>query len=93
MANENAPNDASRKSQAEGERWKSDADTVERADQAGGQNPDQGGGITNRPLDEEQENQAAVPDRGKSREGAHAGHGDAGGRRETDERDIERSER
>jgi hypothetical protein len=34
------------------------------------------GGITNRPLSEEEENQAAVPERGESREGAHAGHGD-----------------
>jgi hypothetical protein len=34
------------------------------------------GGITNRPLTEEEENQAAVPERGESRDGAHAGHGD-----------------
>ena len=94
MANENAPNDASRKSKAEGERWTSDPDTVERSDRQGGESDaDQGGGITNRPLDEEKENQASLPDRGKAREGAHAGHGDAGGRRETDEGDIERSER
>lgn len=44
------------------------------------------GGITNRPLDEEMENQNALPDRGTSREGAHAGHGD-------DDRDERRSER
>jgi hypothetical protein len=94
MANENAPNDASRKGKAEGERWTSDPDTVERSDRQGGESDaDQGGGITNRPLDEEKENQASLPDRGKARKGAHAGHGDAGGRRETDEGDIERSER
>lgn len=34
------------------------------------------GGITNRPLSEEEENQAAVPERGESRDGGHAGHGD-----------------
>lgn len=59
MAHQNMPNDASRKSKAEGDRI------------------DQGGGITNRPLDDEMENQEALPERGKSREGAHAGHGDA----------------
>ena len=93
MANEKDPNDASRKSQAEGERWKSDPDTVERSDRAGGSDQTQGGGISNRPIDEEVDNQASLPDRGKSREGAHAGHGDAGGRRETDAADIERDER
>jgi hypothetical protein len=93
MADENAPNDASRKSQAEGERWQSDPDTVERHDEAGGPAGDQGGGITNRPLEEEKENQASLPDRGKSREGAHAGHGDDRGGRGTDPRAIERGER
>jgi hypothetical protein len=44
------------------------------------------GGITNRPLGEELENQNSLPDRGKSREGAHAGHGD-------EDRDDRRSER
>ncbi|MCA1558849.1 MAG: hypothetical protein LC753_01880 [Acidobacteria bacterium] len=33
------------------------------------------GGITNRPLDEERENQEALPERGKARAGANAGHG------------------
>jgi hypothetical protein len=94
MANQNAPNDVSRKSKAEGERWESDSETVERRDrQSGGTAGEESSGITNRPLDEEQENQASLPDRGKSRPGAHAGHGDAGGRREGDEGDIERSGR
>jgi hypothetical protein len=77
MANKNVPNDASAKSQAEGDRWESDSETVERYDETTG---DEGGGITNRPVDEEIENQAAVPERGKSRPGAHAGHG--GGNKE-----------
>jgi hypothetical protein len=35
------------------------------------------GGISNRPLSEEEKNQESLPDRGESREGAHAGHGDS----------------
>ena len=78
----NVPNQASNKSKAEGERWRSESDTVEQRDRA--RNTDErvtgmeeeGGGITNRPLGEEVENQERVPDRGKSRDGAHAGHGD-----------------
>jgi hypothetical protein len=77
MANQPGPNDASRKSQAEGERWKSDADTVERIDQGvAGEDANNAGGITNRPLDEEIDNQEALPPRRTSRDGAHAGHGD-----------------
>lgn len=77
----NTPNQASNKSKAEGERWSSDPDTVERADsnsqRSGDSGPaDDGGGITNRPLEEEQHNQDLVPDRGTAREGAHAGHGE-----------------
>lgn len=73
MADKNVPNDASEKSKAEGDRWESDSETVEKYDQTVG---DEGGGITNRPLDEEIENQATLPERGESRDGAHAGHGD-----------------
>jgi hypothetical protein len=73
----NQPNDASRKSQAEGERWKSDSDAVERYDEnVAGNDTDNAGGITNRPLDEEIGNQEALPRRRTSRDGAHAGHGD-----------------
>jgi hypothetical protein len=42
----------------------------------GDREDDNAGGITNRPLDEEEANQNSVPDRGESRDGAHAGHGD-----------------
>lgn len=79
MANRNVPNDASAKSKAEGDRWESDSEAVERYDQtlndqtAGDEG---GGGITNRPIGEEVENQASLPGRGESRDGAHAGHGD-----------------
>ena len=64
------PNDASRKSKAEGDR--SDEESQ--------------GGISNRPLDEEISNQKAVPPRGDSKPGAHAGRG--GDR--PDERSTER---
>lgn len=74
MADRNVPNDASAKSKAEGERWESDSDVVERYDQTTGD--EGGGGITNRPIGEEIENQASLPERGESQEGAHAGHGD-----------------
>jgi hypothetical protein len=85
MDDKTMPNQSANKTKAEGERWESDPDTVERQDRESQGNRDQpagystgenAGGITNRPLDEEDENQAAVPDRGESREGAHAGHGD-----------------
>ena len=50
------PNDASRKSKAEGDRW--DTDSEQTRDQS---TDDQGGGITNPPLDQETSNQQAVP--------------------------------
>jgi len=68
MADQNMPNDASRKSKAEGDRFSG-------GDMAGANQ--QGGGITNRPADEEVANQQAVPDRGESKPGVHAGHGGA----------------
>lgn len=80
------PNPAADKSKAEGDRWSSEADTVERRDrEAERQIPaDEGGGITNRPLEEEERNQDRLPDPGGSREGAHAGHGDRGPRKQED---------
>ena len=69
MDDKTMPNRPANQTKAEGDRWNSNADTAD----AGGQ---EAGGITNRPLDEEEENQAAVPPRQESREGAHAGHGD-----------------
>jgi hypothetical protein len=77
MADPRGPNDASRKSQAEGDRWTSDSEAVERYDQnSATESTDNAGGITNRPLAEEIGNQDALPRRRTSREGAHAGHGD-----------------
>ena len=64
------PNPASNKSKAEGERWSSEDDTVERQDRQRSSDDrmtesDAAGGITNRPLDEEMNNQDRVPDRGE----------------------------
>jgi hypothetical protein len=87
VSDRNTPNQASSKSKAEGERWQSDPDTVERHDRGSDEQmsgDDSGAGITNRPLEDERANQGAVPARGESREGAHAGHGDSG--REEDQR-------
>jgi hypothetical protein len=74
MSKQNIPNDASAKSKAEGDRWESDPQTIERADEMA-ENRNQGGGITNRPIGEEADNQASLPERGKVRDGAHAGRG------------------
>jgi hypothetical protein len=64
------PNPASKKDVAEGERWSSDQDSVEDADrdmESMERGASEAGGITNRPLDEENENQEALPRRGESR--------------------------
>jgi hypothetical protein len=74
MAEQNMPNDASRKSKAEGER--SDVERNTGMDDRRATAGEDAGGITNRPLDEELANQDAVPERGESQPGAHAGHGD-----------------
>ena len=88
MADQNMPNEASRKDKAEGERWspESESSTTERA--GGYSSTDsEAGGITNRSLDEEISNQESLPERGESKPGAHAGHGDGS---DTHERRSER---
>ena len=71
MKNDRYPsNQASNTSKAEGERWRSEDDTVERQDRPRSSDDrmtegDEAGGITNRPLDEEMDNQDRVPDRGQ----------------------------
>ena len=79
MANQNMPNDASRKSKAEGERWSPDSENAGADQRSGYRNTDDddAAGITNRSLDEERANQESLPKRGEARPGAHAGHGDA----------------
>ncbi len=58
----NMPNQAANKEPAEGSR-----ETV-----GGGSRETVGGGITNRPIDEEKDNQKRVPPRGENKEGGHA---------------------
>lgn len=75
MANQDRPNQAANKDKAEGERWSSEQNTVRNADRD--ENPeklydqndsDRAGGITNRPLSEEVENQQDLPARGTNRD-------------------------
>jgi hypothetical protein len=81
MDDKTMPNRASNMEKAEGDRWSSDSDTVERRDREQndmrGNRIEPGAGITNRSDAEESENQASIPDRGDSRDGANAGHGHA----------------
>jgi hypothetical protein len=57
----NTPNQTANKGKAEGERWKSESDTVERRDHERSaerqEETGEGGGITNRPIGEEVRNQ------------------------------------
>lgn len=68
MTDKNTANRSANMVKAEGDRdtrWperRGEGDPSERYGNCG----DQGGGITNRPLDEEIENQAALPERGRS---------------------------
>lgn len=70
MAEPNVPNQASNRDKSEGERWRSDPDTIENADRDErpdklyDERNDRGAGITNRPIDEEMASQASLPDRG-----------------------------
>ena len=65
----NTPTQGSKKSKAEGERWRSEDDTVEQQDRARSSDDQmtepEAGGITNRPLDEEMDNQDRLPERGE----------------------------
>lgn len=81
------PHDASRKSKAEGDRRAPDAEHAGPDERSGYATDERGTGITNRLLDEEIGNQEALPDRGTSKPGAHAGRG---GESETDDRGGER---
>ena len=72
------PNDASRKSKAEGDRFTPESENAGSGERSGYQDTDeQASGITNRPLEEEISNQQALPSRGESKPGAHAGHGES----------------
>jgi hypothetical protein len=74
MADPNTPNQNANKSKAEGDRRSAEQASATRAadrnDIAGNysdENGDNAGGITNRPLDQEVDNQQALPKRGMDR--------------------------
>lgn len=70
----NNPNDGPAKTKEKSDRWESDSETVERADETAGIES-QAAGISNRPIGEEVDNQASLPERGEVRDGTHAGRG------------------
>ena len=69
MAEMNRPKESAKTNTSQGDGWRSDPDTVERsADEAPAENypdddSDNAGGISNRPLDEEVDNQTSLPPR------------------------------
>jgi len=71
MADNDTPNRAANKDKAEGERWKSEQGVIpnsESSTERGYEDDgDDAGGITNRPLGEEIDNQNSLPERGQSR--------------------------
>jgi hypothetical protein len=72
MADNDTPTRASNMEKAEGDRnTVSDTDTSRRSEW--GEGTSEGGGITNRPLGEENRNQQEVPERGDRKDGGHAG--------------------
>ena len=80
------PNDASRKSKAEGDR-PDDEQTRAGAYQ---DTDEQSGGISNRPMEEETSNQQAVPSRGQAKCGPPAAHGDSDSDMDMESRRSER---
>jgi hypothetical protein len=71
MGDQDRPNRASNMEKAEGDRnTLADTDTSRRSES--GEGTSEGGGITNRPLGEENGTQHEVPERGDRKDGAHA---------------------
>lgn len=75
MADQDNPNQAANKSKAEGDRSTVEQNTVRNADRDvhperlyEGGDSDDAGGITNRPLSDEIDNQEALPERGTNRD-------------------------
>jgi hypothetical protein len=71
MADNDTPNRSANKDKAEGEPWRSEEGVIPNSESSTdrgyeGNDGDNAGGITNRPLDEEIENQNALPERGQS---------------------------
>jgi hypothetical protein len=72
MADKDIPTRSSNMEKAEGDR-DTVANTETNRRSEWGEGTSEGGGITNRPLGEEVENQQQVPERGDRKDGAHAG--------------------
>jgi hypothetical protein len=75
MAHQDAPDQNTGKSKTQGERWRSESTTIRNADRDEhperlyeGEQTDNAGGITNRPLSEEIDNQEGLPARGTTRD-------------------------
>jgi hypothetical protein len=70
MADKNTPNRSTDQDKAEGERWSSEQDVIPNSESSTWRgyddDGDNAGGITNRPLDEEIENQNSLPERGRT---------------------------
>ena len=70
MADKDTPNRPANKDKTEGERWSSEQDAIPDSESSTARgyedDGDDAGGITNRPLSEEIDNQNSLPDRGNS---------------------------
>lgn len=70
MADKDTPNRPANKDKAEGERWSSEQNVIPDSESSTSRDyeddGDNAGGITNRPLGEELDNQNSLPDRGNS---------------------------
>jgi len=78
MADNDTPNRAANKDKAEGERWKSEQGTIPNSESStdrgySDDNGDNAGGITNRSIDEEVDNQNSLPDRGQTQQDEQVG--------------------
>lgn len=71
MADKDTPNRAANKDKAEGERWQSEEGVIPNSESSTDrryrdENGDNAGGITNRGIGDEIENQNTLPERGRS---------------------------
>ena len=79
MADKDTPNRAANKDKAEGERWQSEEGVIPNSESSterrySDENGDNAGGITNRPIGEEIDNQNTLPDRGRSQDDEQVRH-------------------
>ena len=75
MAKQNMPNEASRKSKAEGERWSPDSDNTGMSDRSGYSSEERSSSIRNRSMEEGVDSD--MPERRRSEGGAPVGHDDS----------------